>query len=175
MDIDAEFFALSTTAGSAEIYEPPTRVLEGLNVLNGGVGKAKWSIESADSFLYLKGERDTVYGVNKFIIGCAGQRVLLHAIFDAKKRDAELMSFGSHSLVIDANPEPISPISKNIVNGWFNSEYFLSEKQIAAIKSARSVGVIVQAMYGAPVFFGFYQMPVEEGRGKLVGLLRSCG
>lgn len=176
MDCDPEFFTLSTKAGSEEIFEPSKHELEQLNVVTNGFSRPKWSIESNNGILYLKGERDTVYGINKFVMYCENPpRMSLVIIFDPQRRETEVMGFQAHSLMINDQQFPIIPVEKKIVNGWFNSVYALTPEQLAYIATARSVGVVVQAAYNAPIFLGFNNMPFEEGAKKLVGLLNSCG
>ena len=176
MDVDPDFFTLSTKAGSSEIYEPSRPLLEKLNVVNNGWLQPKWSIESTSGFIYLKGERDSWFGINKFIMLCPEKSTMvLHIIFDPQGRQDEVMGLPAHSLVIDGQPQPISPIKKSIENGWFNGEYALTPQQVTSIRRATSVGVILQAVYGAPVFLGFDKMPLKDGSNKLGGLLNSCG
>jgi hypothetical protein len=176
MDIDPDFFSQSTKASAAEIYEPPLQDLKQLNVVTYGFDKPRWSVESNNGVLYLKGERKTVYGINKFILFCNERsKITLYIIFDSQKRDAVLMSFPAHSLMIDGRQEPIVPIRKEIKNGWFNSAYELNLHQLSEMTTASSVGVIVQGGYGAPVFLGFDSMPFQDGAKKLAGLLNSCG
>jgi hypothetical protein len=55
-----------------------------------------------------------------------------------------------------------------------NADYELTPAQVKAILHAKTVGVIFQAAYGAPVFFGFYDMPTEGGAEKITGFLNSC-
>lgn len=59
-----------------------------------------------------------------------GHKLVLHIIFDAKNRDEQLLAFPAHSLVIDGKEAPISPAFKTVANGWFNSEYTLTAKQV---------------------------------------------
>ena len=175
MDIDTDLFTLSTTAGPAEMYEPSLQELQKLNVVTYGFNKPKWTVESNNGLLYLKGERDTVYGINKFIMFCPPKSgMVLHIIFDAQGHDKELLSFPAHSLVIDDQEYPITSAWKQMTKGWFNSEYILTNQQLLAIGRAKSVGVIVQGGYGAPIFLGFNSMPFEDGGKKLAGLLSSC-
>jgi hypothetical protein len=176
MDIDPDLFTLSTQAGSAEIYEPTKAELEKLNVVTNGFNKPKWSIESNNGLLYLKGERDTVYGINKFIMFCfAPGKMGLHVIFDPQGRQNEVIDFGAHSLMINGQQYAVDPVDKQIANGWFNAEYALSPQQVNLFTNASSVGLVVQMIGSAPVFFGFDNMPFEEGAKKLAGLLNSCG
>ena len=176
MDIDPDLFTLSTVAGPDQIYEPTREELEKLNVFTNGFNKPKWSIETNNELLYLKGERNTVYGINKFMLFCEPQAagMVLHVVFDAQRRDRELMNFPAHFLVINDQEYPISAAFKAMNNGWFNSEYVLNDEELRAIANARSVGLIVQSDYGAPIFLGFNNMPFEDGAKKLTALLNSC-
>ena len=175
MDIDTDLFTLSTTAGPEEMYEPSLQELQKLNVVTNGFNKPKWTIESNNGLLYLKGERDTVYGINKLLMFCPPKSsMILHIIFDAQGHDEQLLNFPAHSLVIDDQEYPITSGWKKIEHGWFNSEYVLTTQQLLAVERAKTVGVIVQGGYGAPVFLGFNSMPFEDGAKKLVGLLSSC-
>jgi hypothetical protein len=176
MGVDNEFFALSTLASSQEIYEPLLDTLKKLNAVTYGFQKPTWSIESNNGDLYLKGQRQTVYGLNKFIMFCLHPRQMtLYAIFDPQRRDNELLAFPAHSLVIDEKSEPIRPLKKEIKNGWFNAFYALTPSEVSRIARAQSVGVIVRPAYDAPAFLGFNSLPLNEGANKLKGLLKSCG
>jgi len=175
MDIDSELFTLSTEAGPSEIYEPSIDILEKLNVVNSGVTKPKWTMESKGGVIYLKGERYTVYGINKYILMCNTSKMILHVIFDPQRRNSWVLSAQAHSLVIDDHETPISPVMKFITNGWFNAEYVLSPEQVISIRRAKTLGLIVQAAYGAPVFLGFNRLPFGDGAVKLDGLMNSCG
>ena len=68
MDVDPGLFSLAVSAGKDAIVEPTRHQLEELNVVNNGRARPKWSIESLDDSLYVKGEQDTVYGINKFLL-----------------------------------------------------------------------------------------------------------
>ena len=59
---------------------------------------------------------------------------------------------------------------KAIINGWFNAEYVLSPEQVNSIRRAKTLGLIVQGAYGAPVFLGFNRLPFGDGAAKLDGL-----
>ncbi len=70
MKVDPDLFSLSTTASPTEIYEPPIADLKRLNVVNSGFTEPVWTMESNNGVVYLKGQRDTVYGINKFLLIC---------------------------------------------------------------------------------------------------------
>lgn len=176
MEVDPEFFNLSTKAGADGIFEPPRPLLEKLSIVNNGWGTTTWSVESKKGVVYLKGERNTQYGINKFMLVCVPKAGLfLHMIFDPQGRQDEVLKMPAHSLVLDMQDEPIAPMSTEIVNGWFNADYRLTEDQLRRIAEAKTVGVILRWSYEGPVFLGFNAMPFGDGADKLPGVANSCG
>jgi hypothetical protein len=183
MGINVDFLTLSPDAGSNTNYEPQMQVLERLNVVTGGFGKTTWAIESAPQGSYLKGERDTVYGFNKFMLGCVGGDVLLFVIFDPKNHGEEILNkFNANSLVIDGKPQPITPRDRRLLNGvveglptkLLSAVYQLPPEQVEALRLAKTVGVVFQSVYNSPFFFGFWAMPTEGGPENIAGFLKSC-
>jgi hypothetical protein len=169
------FFNLSTKAGADEIYEPPRALLEKLSVVNNGLGQTTWSVESKQGMIYLKGERNTQYGINKFLMLCIPSKgIFLHMIFDPQGRQDEVINIHAHSLVIDMQDEPVTPIKAEIINGWFNADYQLTDDQVNRISGAHSVGVILRWTYEGPIFLGFNAMPFADGSEKLAGVVNSC-
>jgi hypothetical protein len=175
MDADVELFKLSTAAASSDMNEPDCATLERLNVINNGFSRPVWTIESAQGKLYLKGERSTALsGINKFMILCDDGTPLLYTIFDPVGRDKEVMAMPAHSLMIDGKVYPVKAVSREMKNGWFNSIYKLSNREIGALRSANHVGLAVRFTYEAGVFLGFDHMPISGGRDKLLGILNNC-
>lgn len=176
MDVDTDLFSLSVSAGPDGMNEIDKQTLERLNVVNNGMTRPVWTIESGAGQLYLKGERTTeVSGINKFMLLCGGDRKLgLYAIFDALGRDDELMKMSAPTLQVDTQMYRLNAGSKSIRNGWFNGIYSLSNREIEALRNAQRVGVTLQFNYDAPVFFGFQDMPIADGRQKLLGFINQC-
>lgn len=175
MGVDPDFFTLSTMAGPDDMMEPDKAVLEKLNVINYGMGSTIWSVESNGGMVYLKGQRETQYGINKFLLLCAGEEgIVLHMIFDPQGRQDEVLNMHAHSIVINGKDEPIKVYKSSIENGWFNGSYPISKSQLLKIMKADSVGVILRWSYDAPIFLGFNAMPFAEGREKLKGLVNNC-
>lgn len=175
MDVDVELFRLSTLKGGDEILEIDRMALERLNVVNNGFERPRWSIEGANNLVYLKGERDTIYGINKFIIYCAAAASpILHVIFDPQGREDEVMHLNKHDLVIDGRNIPIAPHSREIKNGWFNGIYPLNARQTSSIVQAKSVGMILRHAGESPIFLGFDHLPLQGGEQKVSSFLASC-
>ena len=76
-------------------------------IINNGFGKAIWQSKGRTA-KYLKGERNTTYGINKFIVVCTGNvQTYLYIIFDPQGRqDEALHLLSAHSLMIDGKEEP---------------------------------------------------------------------
>ena len=86
MEIDTELFSIASDCAADDILELPIETMKRLNVINNGIKPARWTIESIERALYLKGERDTLYGIQKFLLVLPSQgRMYIHFIFDGGK------------------------------------------------------------------------------------------
>ncbi|WP_143035716.1 hypothetical protein [Bradyrhizobium sp. Rc2d] len=176
MEIDTKLFTLASSAGPSEIFEPTPSQLSELNVVNNGVTRPKWTVESISDGIYLKGERNTVFGINKFILTCQSKNVGLYIIFDPQNREQEVLRFTADYLVVDGVRARIDHARafRSVKNGWINAGYTLTEGQLSAIANAKTVGVAMQPSAESPIFLGFDAMPVETGAAKMQGFIRAC-
>jgi hypothetical protein len=178
MGVDPEFLSEMAKAGKAEINLIPYADLVRLNVVNNGQTKTRWTIESMDEAIYLKGERTTFHGINKFILICNPSRtVTLYAIFDPERREREIINMSAMSLLLDGKPIPIATQRSDgpkLVNGWINVMFSLNDSLLSAIQQAKTVGVSFQFSYDAPLFLGFDGMELGDGARKLPGFLHTC-
>jgi len=177
MGVDPTLFAEMTKAGRDEINILAHSQLAHLGVVNNGVEKTRWSIESTGTEIYLKGERNTEHGINKFMLVCIQGKLALHVIFDPIGRGEEVKRMGAQSLMIDRQPIPIAHLQTRrteIVNGWVNAMYLLTPDLIQRIRAARSVGIAYQPAYDSPLFMGFDRMELADGRQKMAGLIATC-
>jgi hypothetical protein len=175
MGISPQFNSVFVSAGKDEMMEPSRVQLEAMRVINNGFEPTKWTIESREGVIYLKGERDTVYGINKFILFCGNGNLLLHMIMDPQGRQHEVMRMRSHRLVVNnTNYSRLQPIDRKITNGWFNVTYSLSPPQAKSIEISETVGVIIQNSDSAPIFLGFNAMEIGNERQKVRSFLKSC-
>ena len=112
MGISTELLTLMTEAGPSEIIDVPVSTQIRLNVVNNGKGPTVWSVESVPAGIYLKGERQTSRGMNKFILGCVPrQGILLQVLYDSERRGQEIIkTFTEHSLFINHDQIPITNI-----------------------------------------------------------------
>jgi hypothetical protein len=177
MDVNTDLFTVASRAGRDEVMTPSRSELIRLNVINNGAKKAKWTIESIPQGIYLKGERETWNGINKFMIMCPARRGLaLYIIFDPGQNAEDVMQFEAETLFIDYAKFSLAGrrLKKEMKNGWINLMYSVDANLIAAIGKATTVGIGLQPTTEASFFAGFDDLPFDEGRAKLPGLLRTC-
>jgi hypothetical protein len=178
MDVDPDLFSEMSMAGKSEIITLPQEELIRLKVINNGVKQTAWTIESIDEGLYLRGQRETYRGINKFILACGPKgAVILVTIFDPEHREDEIRKMKAISLAINGDLTPIADhliSGPDVVNGWINTSFMLDERLLNSIRGAKTVGIAFQYAYEAPVFLGFDDMNFGDGAKKLPGFLNAC-
>jgi hypothetical protein len=178
MDVDPALFTEMSKAGSGEINRLSTADLKRLNVVNDGVKPTTWTVESIDQGIYLKGQRETIFGIGKFMFLCAGDDQLgLYVIFDPQGREQETLAMKAVSLMIDGRKFPIvdrQVEAPHLVDGMINAVYVLDDTLLRSIQHAKTVGFQMQNSYDAGVFMGFDGMDFTEGAKKLPGFRKMC-
>jgi hypothetical protein len=178
MGVDTKLFALASQAGASEVITPSHEMLLELNVVNDGRTLVKWTIESLpEGVMYLKGEQDTDYGKNRFMLACPSSGpMFLYAIFSGGRNAEQDMMFPVNWLFLDGEPVRIDQQleSKQNTNGNINLVYRLDAALLMAISKAKTVGVGLQPSTAAPIFAGFNNMPFADGAAKLPGFLAVC-
>ena len=174
MDVDIELFSLASDCPSDDILEVPPETMQRLNVVNNGVKAAKWTIESYDSMLYLKGERDTIYGIQKFMLVFPSKgNMFLHMIFDGGRDAESFLLMETDELSIDQESIALHElrVSRFIANGLINAEYAITPDILGKLRAAKSIGYHLRHSTEAPMFVGFDGLPFKEGAAKLAGLI----
>lgn len=177
MDVNTDLFAVAAQAGRDEMMTPSREELVGLNVINNGTKKVKWKIESIPQGIYLKGERETWNGVNKFIIACQARgAIALYIMFDTGKNADDVVQFNAETLFIDGVRINLTGhrIGREIRNGLINLIYIVDPSMLNAIAKAATVGIALQPTTDAEFFAGFDGLPFDEARKKLPALLQAC-
>lgn len=182
--IPAAFFVEMTRAAADEIRTLTAAQLVEMGVVTNGIGPTSWEIQTdtaapGQTTLYLRGTRETRYGVQKALFFCdpSGKHMVLYVIFDPQGRAKEVMAMGVITLVVDGRTFPLQPLRKGrteVVNGWINAAFDLPGQYWQAIKSGASLGVTFQFSPEAPVFFGFVGLPLQEARPLLDGIATTC-
>jgi hypothetical protein len=176
MGVDPELFSEMTAAGRDDVILIPESELLRLNVINNGQSPAIWSVESANGVVYLKGQRETAFGTNKFMMGCTTQGVVLTIMLDPVA-NGPLPPTGAISLIADEKEYPIEKFlsgAPTLQNGRVFAEFILPHGVVRVLEAAHEVGVTFQIDGGAPIFWGFRGMRVGDGAKKMPGVLRGC-
>lgn len=177
MEVDTKLFGLGAQAGRDDILTPSREILTMLGVYNDGLKPPLWSIESADSGIYLKGQQDTANGINKFMLICASQMpMMLYVVYDAGQNAAEALSWPVHVLHIDKKTVRIDRqiVAKRNGGGMVNVFYRLTPALLNMIREASTVGVGLRVAEQSATFSGFDNMPFQAGAAKLSGFLKVC-
>jgi hypothetical protein len=180
MGVDQQLFSEMTQAGPDEMHVLPDARLNALNVVNNGVGKTTWTIESVEGGVYLAGIRDTVWGGQKFVLACFGPgKMTAMAVFDPWGRQQEVAAMSAISLYIDGKqfklPSNYIIERPTIVgNFWINIISLLDDQMIAMLRTAKTAGIAAQYTFDAPMFWGFDSMDFTDGAKKLPGVLSTC-
>jgi hypothetical protein len=174
MDVDVELFSLASDFPSDDIFEVPPDTLKRLNVVNGGIKVAKWTIESYDGMLYLKGERDTIYGIQKFMLVFPSKgNMFFYVIFGGGKDAESILLMETDQLSIDGEIIPLRELRVSRVddNGLINAMYQVTPEILTKLRTAKSIGYLLQHSTLAAMFVGFDHFPFQDGAAKLAGLI----
>jgi hypothetical protein len=176
MGVDPELFSEMTVAGKDDITLIPEKELIRLNVVNNGQSPTVWSVESVNGVIYLKGQRDTAFGVNKFILACSTKGALLTVVLNPVA-NGPLPPTGAVSLVADDKEYPIenyldgTPV---LHNGSVFVTFVFPRDILYVVEAAHEVGVTFQFARDAPAYWGFRDMRVGDGAKKMPGVLHGC-
>jgi hypothetical protein len=174
MDVNTELFTIASEVDASDILALPESTLQRLNVVNNGITAVKWSIESLDEALYLRGSQDTMFGSNKFLIVFPPNRnPYIHIIFTGGANADSVMQMPTDRLEIDGEYFDMEELRIDRTNsdGMINAMYKIDESMMNRLARATKVGMLFQWTSEAPIFFGFSAMPFEDGAKKLQGLL----
>ncbi len=179
MGVDQQLFTDMTTASRDDINIMPLPRLIALRVVNNGKGATVWSVEGTNNGIYLKGQRDTRWGLGKLLLQCGSRKLPLiaTAIFDPWGRQAEIVRMPVTLFYIDGTATRIPQklvLGPLINNGWINVGFPLSSGLVTRLKTAQTVGVAVQKTIDTQLFAGFEDMDFSGGAEKLMGLLTTC-
>jgi hypothetical protein len=174
MDVDTELFSISSEIPADDILELPAGTLKRLNVVNNGIKPAKWTIESIEGGIYLKGERGTIYGMQKFLLNFpARDRMFIYIIFDGGPSSDDIMKMGTDRLSIDGHLISLHDLRIQRFSNYneINLMYHVTSEILFKLRDAKRIGYLLQHVPEAPMFVGFDDFPFEDGAKKLSGLL----
>lgn len=171
MGICPEFLELSTEVEGHEIKTVSKKELERLGIVTGGETKVEWTTHARGGGIYVRGERDNIYGHHKIILTyerSSGFQVL--AMIEAQGRENELATFGVVEIVIgeDERLIDVSDRCERKLNGIYvgiSAKITIDEARVLA--NAESFGLRVRATKQADMFLGVSPMETVGGKDML--------
>ena len=152
----------------------PPETIKLLNVVNNGVKPARWTIESVDNMLYLKGERDTVYGLQKFLLVFPPKgNMFFYIIFGGGRSEETILTMEFDQLSIDSEIVPLNDlrVSRFSDHGRINIMYQMTPDILTKLRAAKMIGYHLRHSRDAAMFVGFDAFPFQDGASKLPGLI----
>jgi hypothetical protein len=171
MGVRPKFLELSSSTPSDSIRLVSIAELQELGVVTGGVTDVQWSVHARGKVLYVKGERDSFFGLHKVMLCYAkGVGFLFWAVIESQGRERELTSFGLVEIVVNGEDIriDISGRCDRVTNGiYVNVLARITQEEAKLLAYSDSFGVQIRFSTEAPVFFGASAISTEGGREQL--------
>lgn len=178
MGVDSGLFSEMTRAGASQINILSPAKLKALHVTNDGPTPTGWTVESSDHFVFLKGQRQTPAGLQRFLLTCNGAELWSYVTFDPNGHADEAIAKPLASFQIDNQSLRIAKadiLSPPHVSGGLISAIFRVDPAVRSrLFKAKTVGIKLQTGYDTPGFDGFVQMDFSGALPKLGGALKQC-
>ncbi|XDA99342.1 hypothetical protein AB1M95_05380 [Sulfitobacter sp. LCG007] len=177
MGVSPEFLELSSATDSKEINLVPEQRLKELRVVTGGQTDVVWTVQARRGIMYVRGERDSIYGRHKVMLCFAKDAgFIFWAVIEAQNRFEELTGFGV--VEINLNGEDIKiDISEKCKRFQVGADVHViakvSSDQARIISESDSIGVQIKFVHEAPTFLGIGAMDTEGGVEQLTTFYRS--
>lgn len=174
MGVSLEFLNLSASTASNQLHELNEKQLRKFRMVTGGMTEVTWGTEMQDNILYVRGTRNSIYGLHK--VGLAyesGSGFKFFAIIEAQGRQKELCGFGIVEIVLNVESCRID-ISQRCSRQENNIDVILASKitnaEARQIAYSNSFGVQIRFSKEAEVFLGVSAMDTSGGLKSLRSL-----
>lgn len=177
MGVAPNFLEISSSTPSNEINLISASQLRQLNVVTDGATDVDWSVQARGGVLYVRGERDSIFGHHKVMLAYSKRAGFMYwAVIEAQGREEELTSLGLVEIVLNDEETriDISDRCERVVAGiYVHILTNLTHDEARSIAFARSLGVHVRFCVDAPMFLGVTPMSTHGGREQLETLFNS--
>ena len=171
MGVSTGFLELSSATASTNIDAVDEETLRTLNVVTGGVTEAEWSLQARNQIMYVRGERDSVYGHHKVMLCYVRETgFMFWAVIESQGREHELASFGLVEIVANGEENRIDISQRCVrqVSGIYTNVLArISEEEARIIAFSESFGVQIRFGSGSPMFLGISAVSTEGGKEQL--------
>lgn len=171
MGVRQEFLELSSSTPSDSIRLVSMAELQKMGIVTGGVTDVQWSVHARAKILYVKGERDSLFGHHKVMLCYAkGVGFLFWSVIESQGRERELVGFRVVQIVVNEEDVriDISGRCNRLVNGiYVNILAQITQEEAKLLAYSESFGLQIRFSTEAPVFFGASAMSTDGGRDQL--------
>lgn len=180
MGIGPEFLELSSSTDHTSINFVSHDKLRQLNVVTDGEIPVEWTVQAKDNLLYVRGERDLLYGHHQIIIGYTKESgYFLHAVIESQGRERELCEFPLVECLIGYRDEDAVDVSQHVersVAGIYTNVFMrISREEALKISRADGVGMRIRAAADAPIFLGIAPMSMKGSEDLLRSFIENLG
>ncbi len=180
MGVPASFLELASATPSNNIKVLSIDELTQHGVITGGETPVTWTIQAVPGGIYVRGERDNLFGHHKMLL-CFNKEegFIAYAVIESLGREQELTTFPLVELVLetDNSDESVVDISDRCVRTirgiYTNISASITHVEASAIAKSEGFGIRVRAGDDAPLFLGIGPMKVGDGR-NLIETFVSC-
>ncbi len=177
MEIDARFLELSAATPSSDIKLLDHQELRDLGVVTDGETKPIWTTESRNNMLYVRGERDGIYGHHKVMLSYSKSAgFLFWAVIEAQGREDELTSFGLVEIVINGEDYRVDiseRCAREVFGIYVNIISQITPDEAKLIAYSDSFGVHVRFSQDAELHLGIAAVSTESGADQLITLFET--
>lgn len=171
MGVPTGFLELSSSTSSSEIHAVDVESLQALKVITGSVTEAEWTVQARNHIMYVRGERDSLFGHHKVMLCYTkGVGFIFWAVIESQGREEELTHFGSVEVVVNEEDIQIDisqRCERHVHDIYTNVLARITEDEARAIAFSESFGVRIRLTNEAPVFLGISPVSTEGGKEQL--------
>lgn len=176
MGIPPAFLELSAGTSGDQVNLVTEAQLTNLQVITGGVTQPTWGVEVHEQAMWVRGERDSLWGHGKvMLIYSKTDGFAFAALVETMGRDDELMSFPLVEIVVNDEDIRIDITNRCVrapsgIYTMFMAN--ISESEARLLANSKSFGIQIRGSAQAEIFLGISAVSTEGAEGKLQGLYK---
>lgn len=177
MGIELSFLERSAKVAATEIQLIPPEELRSTGIVTGGVTAVSWSANIKQNIIYVKGERNSLYGHHKSILAWSrNEGFFFWAVIEAQGRESELTNFSLVEIVVNDETLRIDVSSRChriVIGAAVHVLAKVSVEEAKLLAYSASFGVQIRATSEAGTFLGISAMSTNGGEDMLQTLFES--
>ena len=158
MGVSLSFLELSSSTGNAALLNVEPEKLQEIGVITGALTEAEWTVQAKNRVIYVKGERDSMYGHHKVML-CYSKGVgfLFWCVIESQGREDELNTCSLVEIVVNGEDVRIDisrRCERHVFGIYTNVIANITEEEARQIAFSDSFGLQIRFSSDAPMFVG---------------------